>query len=72
MLTIEKILAIILDECRNGCTDRVSTYHHFQRLQRYNQGITVEDLALVAIVADIVNYHAIRENAEALSCHLKA
>lgn len=50
-----EILDIIRRECRNGCTDTLSTLQHFKK--RYPQ----YDIGTVGNLCDILNFAAIRE-----------
>ena len=81
-LNVDQILAEIIHECFNGCTDERSTYEHFVR-KLYGRDIAEEcragkrpypecdDLQRVHVISRCINYAAVRENNETLFTLLK-
>lgn len=61
-LTLQEILKIVVDECRNGCTDARSAYMYF--CERYKDRIV--DEYQLGLFLETLNFYAIREKSTEL------
>jgi hypothetical protein len=63
---LSQVLEVIIGECRNGCTTPETTYEYFEKFNADHHLADV-DLKDVGKIVSILNFPAIRENAETLS-----